>query len=315
MKKLIILGCTGFIGKNVAEFFAREKKYKVYGTYFKSKPFKNKSITFLKADLTDKIQVNKVLQGKDILIQAAATTTGAKDIVSKPYIHVTDNAVINSYVMRSAFENKLKRVIFFSCSIMYKPSNKPQKEVDLNLNLDPFKSYFGAAWMKIFIEKTCEFFSRFKKTKFTVIRHTNIYGPNDKFDLNKSHVFGASITKVLNAKNEIIVWGKGEEKRDFLHVYDLIKFIKLSLKKQKSYFELINLSNGKSIRIKDLIKKIIKISKKKINIKYDISKPNIKTSISVNSDKARKLYGWRPEITIDKGIYNTLQWYSKNIRN
>ena len=133
MIKLIVLGCTGFIGKNVADFFAKNKKFKVYGTYLKRKPYKNKSVTFIKADLTDKKQVNKVLKGKDILIQAAATTTGAKDIVSKPYIHVTDNAVINSYVMRSAFENKLKRVIFFSCSVMYKPSNKPQKETDLNL--------------------------------------------------------------------------------------------------------------------------------------------------------------------------------------
>ena len=72
---------------------------------------------------------------------------------------------------------------------MYQSSNRPISENSLDLNKDPYPSYFGAAWMKIFIEKSCEFYSRFKKTKFLVIRHSNIYGPHDKFDLNKSHVF------------------------------------------------------------------------------------------------------------------------------
>ena len=72
----------------------------------------------------------------DIVIQAAATTTGAKDIVSKPFIHVTDNAVINSYVMRYAHENHNKLVVFLSCSVMYKSSNRPILEKELDLNKD-----------------------------------------------------------------------------------------------------------------------------------------------------------------------------------
>ena len=85
----------------------------MYGTYLKRKPWKDKTIKFLKADLTNKNNVNRVLKNMDIVIQAAATTTGAKDIVSKPFIHVTDNAVINSYVMRYAHENHNKLVVFF----------------------------------------------------------------------------------------------------------------------------------------------------------------------------------------------------------
>ena len=170
----------------------------------------------------------------DIVIQAAATTTGAKDIVSKPFIHVTDNAVINSYVMRYAHENHNKLVVFLSCSVMYKSSNRPILEKELDLNKDPYPAYFGAAWMKIFIEKTCEFFSRLGRTKFLVIRHSNIYGPYDKYDLDKSHVFGATITKVMtNKNNRIEVWGKGTERRDFLYVDDLVDFISLAIKKQK----------------------------------------------------------------------------------
>ena len=131
MKKkdnLIVLGCTGFIGRNTIEYFASINRYNVYGTYLNRKPWKNSKIKFIKADLTNKKQVKKVLRKMDIVIQAAAITTGAKDIVNKPFIHVTDNAVINSYVMKYAHESFNKFVVFLSCSIMYKSSTKPISE-------------------------------------------------------------------------------------------------------------------------------------------------------------------------------------------
>ena len=71
----------------------------------------------------------------------------------------------------------------------------------------------------------CEFYSQISDTKFTVIRHSNIYGPYDKFDLERSHFIGATISKVMNSSSKISVWGKGKEKRDLLHVNDLTNLI------------------------------------------------------------------------------------------
>jgi nucleoside-diphosphate-sugar epimerase len=312
MKKIIILGATGFIGRNLTNYFSKQSGYKVYGVYNKKKPWKNHKVKFLKADLTNKKSVNKILKNKDIVIQAAATTSGSKDIVSKPYIHVTDNAVTNSYILRASYENSNKFFVFLSCSIMYHSSNKPISENSLNLNKDPYPSYFGAAWMKIFIEKSCEFYSRFKRTKFLVIRHSNIYGPHDKFDLEKSHVFGATITKVMKADKKIEVWGQGNEKRDFMYVDDLVNFIHLAIKKQKTFFELLNVSYGRSISVKELVKKVIKISNKKINIIYNKSKPNIKTNISLSNKLVKKKFNWKPKTNIENGIKKTIDWYNKN---
>jgi len=312
MKKIIILGATGFIGRNLTEYYGRKKGYKVFAVYNRRKPWKSKKVNFIKADLTIKENVNRALKNKDIVIQAAATTSGSKDIVGKPYIHVTDNAVINSYVLRSSYENANKFFVFLSCSVMYQSSKKPISENSLNLNKDPYPSYFGAAWMKVFIEKSCEFYSRFKKTKYLVIRHSNIYGPHDKFDLEKSHVFGATITKVMKAKKNVEVWGHGNERRDFLFVHDLINFIDLAINKQKSFFELVNVSYGKSISIKELVKKIIKISNKKIDIIYNKSKPNIKTNISLSNRLAQKKFNWKPKTNIEIGIKKTIEWYKKN---
>lgn len=249
MKKIIILGATGFIGKNITLHFAKEKNYEVHAVRFKRKPYKtSENVRWHKADLRDPKLVDKLLQGKDIVIQAAATTSGSKDIVSSPHIHVTDNAVINSYTFRAAHEHKVKHLIFTSCTVMYPSSNKPTKENSFNGEI--IDKYKGVGETKVYIEKLAKFYSMVGDTKYTIIRHSNIYGPHDKFDLEKSHVFGATITKVMNAKKEIEVWGGGKEIRDFLYVEDLVDFVKKAIRKQKSAYEIYNCGSGKPITIK-----------------------------------------------------------------
>ena len=89
-------------------------------------------------------------------------------------------------------------------------------------------NYFGIGWTKLYIEKMCEFFSRLGVTKHTVIRHTNVFGPHDKFDLERSHVFGATVTKAMTSTTgAITVWGTGEEARDLIYVDDLVRFVEL----------------------------------------------------------------------------------------
>ncbi len=312
-KKVLVCGVTGFIGRNIAETLAEREDFEVYGIYHIKEPFINKRINFIKADLTKKEEVDKVVSGQDIIIQMAATTSGVKDIVSKPYIHVTDNVLINSLLFRSAFENKVKHFIFPSCTLMYQSSSIPSKETDFDANKELYKNYFGAGWTKIYLEKMCEFYSHISETKFTALRHSNIYGPHDKFDLEKSHVFGATITKVMTAKDKIIVWGTGEEERDLLYVSDLVEAISLSIDKQTSKFELVNIGLGRSIAIRDLVQKIIAISGKNIAIEYDTSKPTIKTSLSLDCTKAKSIFGWEPKISLDDGIKLTMDWYKSNI--
>tara|TARA_Y100000996_G_C22497089_1_gene632794 strand:+ start:69 stop:1016 length:948 start_codon:yes stop_codon:yes gene_type:complete len=313
IKKIIIFGASGFIGKNIAiNFIKKFKNTKIVGTYLKNKP-KVKGLTAIKCDLTKKIQVDKVIKGADIVIQAAATTSGAKDIINRPYIHVNDNAIMNSIVTKSAYEKFVKHIILFSCTVMYKSSNKALKENDFDANQELYPNYFGAGWMKVFVEKMAEFYSRLNRNKYTVIRHSNIYGPHDKFDLEKSHVFGASINKVVNSKNNrVIIWGKGLEKRDLLYVDDLVKFIELSIKKQKKKFGLFNVGLGKPISINNLVKKIVKLHGKKVKIVNDLSKKSLKNSIFLNCRKAFKEVGWSPKVNLDNGIKKTLKWYLNN---
>lgn len=312
-KKLLICGATGFIGRNMVEYFSQKDEFEVHAIRFNREEYQVKNVIWHKVDLRNSDQIEKVIAGIDIIIQAAATTSGAKDIVTKPYIHVTDNAVMNSYLFRLAFEHKVKHVIFFSCTVMYQSSEKALKESDFDGNNELHPRYFGVGNTKLYIEKMCDFYSRIGETKFTAIRHSNIYGPFDKYDLERSHFFGATITKVMLAQDKMIVWGTGEEERDILHVDDLTNFVDLAINNQKEKYRLYNCGAGYSQSVINIVKKIIAISKKDLKIEHDLSMPSIKTSLFLDCSLAKKELGWEPKVNLDQGIEQTINWWKKNI--
>lgn len=313
MKKILICGATGFIGRNLTKHFSSLGNYEVHATWHIKKPFEIKNVIWNQGDLRNSEDVERLTKGMDIIVQAAATTSGSKDIVSKPYIHVTDNAVMNSLLLRASFELKVKHFIFFSCSIIYPSSEKNFSEADFDTSDKLHSKYFGAGWTKIYIEKMCDFFSKFGQTKHTVIRHTNIYGPHDKYDLEHSHVFGASMTKIMNADDRIVVWGNGEEKRDLLYVKDLVRFVEIAIENQKNKHEVFNCGLGQAISIKDLVKTMIHLSSKKLKIEHNLGQPSIKSRHCLDCSKAKNRLGWEPKITLEEGIQKTLNWYRRNI--
>ena len=124
MKKITICGATGFIGINLVRKFS--KKYKVYAIYNKQKPFSLKNVKWVKADLRNYKDCLKVTSLSKIIIQAAATTSGSKDIINNPFLHVTDNAIMNSYLLKASYVNSIEKFIVQSTSLLKK----------LNANLD-----------------------------------------------------------------------------------------------------------------------------------------------------------------------------------
>ena len=310
MKKILILGSTGFIGRNAAEYFADNSDLEVYGTYFKSPPLDHKNIQMIQADLTNKNEVDHVVRGKNIIIQAAAVTSGIKDVAENPHAFISDNAVMNSLILRSAFDHSVEHLILLSCTVMYQSSEIPLKEKDFDANEEMYPSYFGGAWNKVYFEKMCEFYSRLGRGKYTAIRHSNVYGPYDKYDLQRAHVFGATITKVMTAKNDkLSVWGTGEEKRDLLHVSDLVRAFHLAIKKQSKHYELYNIGSGQAIKIKELVQQIIYYSGETLTLEHDLSKPSNKTAYCLDFSKAKKELGWEPKISLQRGIQKTIEWY------
>jgi nucleoside-diphosphate-sugar epimerase len=312
-QSVLVCGATGFVGRNIAERFAKSGKYEVHAVRFNRPEFPLPNTTWHQCDLRDPASVEKLVKGKDIIIQAAATTSGSKDIVTKPFIHVTDNAVMNSLLFRSAFEARAKHVVFFSCTVMYQSSEKPLKESDFDANQPLHPRYFGVGNTKLYIEKMCEFFAGISETKFTAIRHSNIYGPHDKYDLERSHFFGATVTKVMQAEGKMTVWGTGEEERDLLHADDLTDFVQAALEKQKEKYRLYNCGLGRAHSVLNVVNMIIAASGKHLGIEHDLSAPTIKTSLCLDCSLAEKELGWKPKISLEDGIKSTIAWWRENV--
>lgn len=313
-KRLLICGATGFIGRNLAEFFSQQDEFQVIGVYHQKPPFEYPELEWIQADLTSSTDVERALTGIDVVIQAAATTSGAKDIVTRPYIHVADNAVMNSLLFRAAFDKKVGHVVFFSCTIMLQTSERAQTEEDFDANVAIHPRYFGAGWTKVYLEKMSEFYSRIGPTRYTVIRHSNVYGPYDKFDLERSHVFGATVTKVMTALDgRIVVWGTGDEGRDLLYVDDLVQCVDLAIRYQAESFGLYNCGYGEALKIKDLVRKIIEISGRPLRIEFDASQPSIHTSIFLDCGRAKRDLGWERTTSLDVGIGKTIAWWRSHV--
>ena len=310
--KILILGASGFIGTNLVEYFASQEDYEVYAHLHTSSPCYNAQVQEVYGDLRERHMVQDLLEGMDIVINAAAVTSGSKDIVERPWIHVTDNAIMNSLVFQVAHEQEVKHVIFLSCTVMYQPKDFAQTEENWDANTPIYPTYFGVGNMKVYCEKLCEFYSRLGKTKYTALRHSNVYGPYDKFDLEKGHMLAATIMKVVNSQDVLHVWGSGMAKRDLIYVDDLVDAIHKCIDKQTNPFELFNIGAGKAHSILEIIK-LIKTKANKLNLKlqFDATKPDIPTTVVVDCEKAKNILEWTCQTELSQGIEKTLEWYKK----
>lgn len=315
--RLLVLGATGFIGRNAVEYFARSNRYEVHATQHVHAPYTEPGVLWrLRVDLRDPQAVHGLFTDvePDIVIQCAATTSGARDIVLNPALHVTDNAVINSYLFRAAVVHRVRHVIYPSCSVMY-PSGyaTPVEERDFDANRPLIRQYYGVGHTKLYLEKMAEFYAGISQTKFTCIRQSNIYGPHDKFDAERSHVFGATVAKVMGAPvgSAVTVWGDGSEERDFLHVDDLCGLYEAAMERQQDSFGLYNGGSGEAVSVGALVHKVVVASGKALSVTYDETRPTIPSSVCISKAKAKDELGWEPKVDLERGIRDTLDWYGR----
>tara|TARA_R110002020_G_scaffold46539_24_gene132437 strand:- start:10833 stop:11795 length:963 start_codon:yes stop_codon:yes gene_type:complete len=317
-KKMLICGADGLIGYNALNHFKDE--YDILAVIFNRYEPKRgvvDGVEYIAGDLRDEDFVKSIFENNnlDVVLQCAATTTGSKDVMERPYVHVTDNVVMNAWIFREATLNNVGHVLFPSCTVMYQPKETAQSESDWCASDEIYGNYFGVGNMKVFNEKMCDFYSRIGQTKFTAFRHSNVYGPYDKFDLDKCHVVPAFVNKVINAEDILEIWGTGKACRDVIYIDDLIEFIDLCIKNQDSDYELFNCGAGQAYSILELAETIMKINQKNLQIKMDASKPDIPTTVILNCDKAKEKLGWSPRTPLLEGLVKTCDWYIKHYKD
>jgi len=255
---------------------------------------------------------------------AAAKVGGILVNNIKPAQFIYENLMIQSNVIHSSFINNVKRLMFFGSTCIYpKNSCQPISESSL-LTGELEKTNEPYAVSKIAGIKMCESYNREFKTDFRSIMPTNLYGINDNFDPNDSHVVAALIKKFheakINGSKTVEVWGSGEPMREFMHVDDLADAAVFLMKLDKSIYEKfvsptsshINVGTGTDCSIKYLAELIKKITDFKGDIKFDKSKPDGTYRKQVDTKLLTKM-GWKSKIELEKGLQETYEWCKEKV--
>lgn len=267
-------------------------------------------------DLTDEAAVAKFFakERPAIVIIAAAKVGGIKANSDFPVEFLLENLRIQNNVIRFAYENNARKLLFLGSSCIY-PKFAPQPIPETALlggPLEPTNEAYAIA--KIAGVKLCQAYAREYGANFISAMPTNLYGPGDDFDLNTSHALAALIRKAHEAKTrgtrELVVWGSGKPRREFLHVDDLASACLLLLEKYESP-EIINVGCGRDISIRELAELICDLVGFDGDLAWDTSKPDGTPRKLLDAAKIRAL-GWKPMIALRDGIAQTYQWFLAN---
>jgi len=304
--KIYIAGHKGMVGSAICRSLKSEGYLNLIGESSKSLDLRDRNLTF------DFVKKHK----PDVIINAAALVGGILANNNYPYDFLLHNLLIQNNIITAAHENNINKLIFFGSSCIY-PKKAPQplkEEYLLTGPLEETNQWFAIA--KISGVKLIEALRKQFNRDYVVIMPTNLYGPGDNYDLEKSHVLPAMMRKFLIAKKNnspsVELWGTGNPKREFLHVDDLAKACIHTLQ-HKTKNSLINIGSGEEISIKDLALLIKKITGYKGALIWNTEKPDGTPRKLLELSRIKQM-GWKHSIQLEKGlqmVYNQIsnhQW-------
>jgi len=268
-------------------------------------------------DLGDSAAVSKFFakEKPEVVIFAAAKVGGIKANNDQPVEFLLENLRVQNSVIAAAHENGARKLLFLGSSCIY-PKLTPQpipESALLSGPLEPTNEAYAIA--KIAGVKLCQAFSREYGANFVSAMPTNLYGPNDNFDLETSHVLAALLRKGYEAKNssarELVVWGTGTPRREFLHADDCASACLFLLEKYDSP-EIVNVGWGEDISIRELGELVCEAVGVDGEVSWDKTTPDGTPRKLLDVSKLRGL-GWTPTIPLRDGIAQAYDWFLKNV--
>ena len=315
--KIYIAGHRGLVGSAIVK-------------YLLNKEYQNLIFrTHRELDLTNQQMVNEFFEQErpDYVFLAAAKVGGIHANNSYPAEFIYSNLMVEANVIHAAYSTGVKNLLFLGSSCIYpRLAKQPMSESALNTGLlEPTNEPYAIA--KIAGIKLCESYNRQYGTNYRSVMPTNLYGENDNFDLDNSHVIPALVRKFheakVNGEQIVTVWGTGNVKREFLHVDDMVDAAVHVLTLDKDIFESstepmlshINIGTGIDVTIRELAETVAKVVGFNGDIHFDSSKPDGAPRKLLDVSLINKL-GWNASVELEKGLASTYKWYLKanNIR-
>jgi GDP-L-fucose synthase len=267
-------------------------------------------------DLRDRAAVDQFLKDTkpEVVVIAAAKVGGIQANYRYPVEFLLENLEIQNSLVAGSFSAGVKKLLFLGSSCIY-PRLAPQPISEDTLLTGPLeKTNEPYALAKIAGVKLCQSYARQYGANFISAMPTNIYGPNDNFDLQNSHVLAALLRKAHEAKvsgqPSIVVWGTGTPRREFLHSDDLAGAVEFLLEHYDSP-EIINVGCGQDETIRELAELVCDVVGFSGTLEFDKTKPDGTPRKLLDLTRLTKL-GWQPKISLREGIKSTYEWFLKN---
>ena len=306
--KIYVAGNTGLVGSAIVRKLTSEG-------------YENLVFTpWPEYDLRNQQQVEEFFakQKPEYVFLAAAKVGGILANSTYPAEFIYDNLMIAANVIHGSYQFGAKKLLNLGSSCIYpKHALQPLKEEYLLTGpLEPTNEPYGIA--KIAAIKLCRYYNEQYDTNFISVMPTNLYGPGDNFDLETSHVLPALIRKFYEAKinnhPEVVLWGTGKPRREFLYVDDLADAVIFLMQQYdaKDIGEFINIGTGEDITIKDLAELIREVIEYNGNIVWDQTKPDGTPRKLLSVDKINKI-GWLNKTDLKSGIKATYRFYKQGI--
>jgi len=314
MKKIVITGGAGFIGRSVVkQLLKRNYKLRIVDNLSGPSSKIDKGYEFVMADLTDPKQAEKAFLGMDICINLAAKIGGIGYFNKNPATIISDNNKIYSSTFKAAVKNKLERMVYVSSSMVYESTSLfPSKESDVNKIPLPFSAY---GFSKLIGERYCHAYWEQYSLPFSICRPFNAYGKDEQLgkEIGHAHVIPDLTKKILDGQNPLEILGDGNQIRSFTAVDDIASGIIAVMENEKGVNEDFNIANPKPIKMNDLAHLIWNIvkPKEKLKIKHVDGFPfDVKVRIP-DTKKITSLIGWKPTVSFEEGLKETVLWIKK----
>lgn len=312
-KNILVAGGTGLIGGNIVRRLLPEGA-NVRATFHERTPVvRDSQIEYVKCDLTKPEDCNTVVDGIDYVFMVAARLYGIGLASQTRRLTTAPNIIMHCHMLDASYQANVKKLLCLGCAgAAYPESNKPVKEEEMYLG-EPYEKYFTQGWVKRINEKIAQMYSEKLDKPFPIIvlRHSNIYGPGDNFDLETSHMLAALIRKVVERHDPLEVWGTGNDVRDLLYVDDLVDAMFLAMEKVEGY-EPMNIAFGKTYTVKEVLQTICEVENYHPEIVFNLGKPTAIPERYVDTRKAETILGWEPKTSLREGIRKTIEWYKQH---